>query len=256
MSFTLTPMLIGRKKMEKKYFKSAVMAAMFCGLIATSASATNLFTIEFEDSAGDVNTFLNDAWLASPDAGSNTQTAAIYGAGFMMNAPTINFNANLWTWDSYSAPGSSTNSGYWDVFVVNLSQDDYYWNQTLSNPLTNSGDYYGGTPATSNQPDGISWFWGGVDYGAGGFSSGQGTNGVEQFWSDVSGGFISLSMPSYDPTKPVYVSVVLDTLTDPTDTNWASWGTFQVEVVPEPGTMLLFGTGIAAVAGIGRRKRK
>jgi hypothetical protein len=197
--------------------------------------------------------------LPSP---AGPQPLGIYGAGFVAGPGSYTngvwFDTDLWTYDSYSDPNNAGSTGWWDAFVVNINQTDYYWNLMdpttdgsgtgYTDPIVDSG-YDGGTPTFDNSVlPGATWVWGGTDYGSTGVP-----NGIEMFYTGPN--WIFLGLPSYDPTKPVYFSFVLDTKTHPdNDLNWTSGGKFQVSPVPEPATMLLFGTGLIGLAGLGRKK--
>jgi hypothetical protein len=182
--------------------------------------------------------------INDPEGG--TQTQAIYGAGFTTNSSTVNFDADLYTWDSYSA-----SYGWWDAFVVNINQTGFYWDLVaggtgaITDPLVNAG-YAGGSPTFDNSVlPGSTWVFGGTDWGTGSLESVLPLN------------VYSLSMAGGDPNKPYYVSVVLDTKTPPTmDTNYPSWGSFHIVSVPEPSMFILFGSGLASLAFFARRRKQ
>lgn len=161
-----------------------------------------------------------------------TQPSGIFGAGFVWNSSDgikVDFDADLYTYDSYNAPGSTPYSGWWDAFIVTISTTDFYWNLAgLSDPITASDS---------------TWVWGGTNYGDGKLES----------YVTAPYTYDSVSMQG---SGPFYVSIVLDTKTSPNlDTLHPSWGTFHVSPVPEPETyaMLLVGLGLL---GFTARRRK
>jgi hypothetical protein len=239
--------------MRKKYLEIALMSIAVVGLLAGTGTA-GTFSVEFDSNLADgysVHTSGNAALLAdisgtADPLSGDSQTQGMWGAGFtMMGTNTIEFNADLYTWDSYSDPSQGGSTGWWDAFVVNLNQTDYYWNLNPTDPLA-PGYTGGGSGVYTTNPLGQSWVWGGQTYG----------DSLETFDADITT-WLSLTLAGFDPTKKVYVSVVLDTQSlANSDTSYPSWGNFDVKVVPEPGTMLLFGAGLAGIAGVTRRKKK
>lgn len=189
-------------------------------------------------------------WVSSPDANDVTfgqtvltgvnqvnflenqsQPEGIYGAGFSLttNAVNVNFDSDLYSWDSYNA-STGAGTGYWDAFVVMISDVGYYWDLGLADPIT---------------ADASTFVWGGDKYGDGNLAS----------YVTAPGNGDTISASSAGATQ-WYVSFVLDTKTDPySDTSYPSWGSFHVDV-PEPSTMLLLGAGLIGLSFAGSRKRK
>lgn len=189
-------------------------------------------------------------WVSSPDANeisfgqtvvtgvneinlnsSASQPIGIFGAGFTLTSKNVdvNFDSDLYSWDSYS-PSTTAGTGYWDAFVVMISDVDYYWNLGgLSNPIT---------------ADASTFVWGGDNY----------LDGILDNYTTAPGSGDTVSANSGAATQ-WYVSFVLDTKTPPADTNYPSWGSFHVDV-PEPSTVLLLGAGLIGLSFAGSRKRK
>jgi hypothetical protein len=139
------------------------------------------------------------------DEDSRDQARGVHGAALLL-APaasyTISFTPDLYTWDSYNAPGDY--SGYWDSFSVSVS-DLPYWQRTdlIEDPLS------------------LPFIWGGNDYG----------NGSEE--PHTTPGTITVASP--DPSKVQYLSVVLDTNTqNEADELYPSYGTFVLTTNPLP----------------------
>ena len=122
-----------------------------------------LVTAAYAPSANALN------WTLSPDANalafgvtvveglnqinfgqSQTQPQGIFGAGFTTTGTSfaMNFDADLYTWDSYNA-ATVAGTGYFDAFIVTISTQDFYWNLPHTDPIAAS-------PST--------FVWGGNNY--------------------------------------------------------------------------------------------
>lgn len=188
-------------------------------------------------------------WTLSPDAdalafgqtvvvGSNqinfldngNQSQGIFGAGFTVSGGAdlkTFFDADLYTWDSYNAT-----NGYYDAFVVSVSTIGYYWNIATNDPQMSSANT-------------TIWTWGGNSW----------SDGILENYTTAPLSHDTVALNAGAPAT-YYVSIALDTKSQPySDTLHPSWGSFHVEV-PEPSMLGLLGVGLLAAGVAGRARRK
>lgn len=179
-------------------------------------------------------TVVNGVAQIGSKAGS-VQPAGIFGAGFTMTGSSVymNFDADLYTWDSYNAPGSTSFSGYRDAFIVTVSTVDFYWNLSNTAPVTSTAS---------------TWVWGGKNYG----------DSIRENYTTAPGNTDTVGLFSATPSI-FYVSLVLDTKTfSGGSQKYPSWGSFHVApaAIPEPETYAMLLSGLGLMGFVMRRFRR
>ena len=229
----------------KRIITLSVVAVAVCVCLTASATADiPLIWVNSPNSnTGGPTTAVSwvggDLIIGTPTEENGYQPEGIYGAGAAL--PTgyseflIRFDWEFNTWDSYNAPGTPNppyngGTGWYDSFSATITKGDYYWNQSLADPI--DGDV-----------EQILLLEGGTSYGEG-------------FLETYSGPWSTFVFTPPDDDQ-YYLNLVIDTSTGPEpkfDVLYPSWGEFSdVSVVPVPGAVLLGMLGLS-VAGIKLRK--
>jgi hypothetical protein len=179
--------------------------------------------------AGSVTVVNGVAQFNGPDT---TQPVGIFGAGFTKTGTSleVEFDADLNTWDSYNAfVGGAT--GYFDAFIVTISTSGFYWSLPHTDPIL---------------ADASTFVWGGTNYG----------DGILESYITAPGNTDMVALSSESPTT-FYVSLVLDTKTTPfSDTLHPSYGSFHVNVIPEPETYAMLLAGLGLMGFLARRRQR
>ncbi len=161
-----------------------------------------------------------------PAAAGIFGVGAHLGSGFTSH--TVTTATALYSWDSYNE-----DFGYGDVFLMALTEGDYYWNLPITHPVWDDPQLLWPGSLTA---------WGGDEWGDGILESAVGS-GSEIF--------------TVNPSKDYYLNFILDTSNG--EEFFPSWGyvsDFQIQstFVPEPATLILIGSGLAGIGLWGRRK--
>jgi len=191
--------------------------------------------------AGDISTGLTVGIDRTGDDEDDTQLIQISGAGTLLPSGypgwVINFHFNGYTWDSYNAT-----SGYYDIFAMVLSENNYYWNLgTNYHPLETHPDLILGFDPYDPTPDPSDSYWGGEAYGDGILDSED---------TDVTLAF------NTDPANQYYLTFFMQTMEDEGYPSWGRITNLTVTPTPEPTTLSLLGLGLVGLVGLRRRRRK
>jgi hypothetical protein len=170
--------------------------------------------------------------IAQFHGNDTTQPIGIFGAGFTKTGTefSMEFDADLNSWDSYNAL-TVAGTGYYDAFIVTVSTVDFYWNLLNSDPILASSSTF---------------VWGGDNW----------ADGILSEYTTAPGNTDMISLSSESPTT-FYVSLVLDTKTAPQfDTLHPSYGSFHVNVIPEPETYAMLLAGLGLMGFMARRRQR
>lgn len=164
---------------------------------------------------------IEKVYLGTDTESKHGQPIGIYGAGFYVEfGGVLDFSVDLSTWDSWNS-----REGYYDQLLVTTSSNGFYWDSS-NDPTTEIVVQLGGSRWTDETFEKI---------------------GVDNLHLTLDAG--------------EYLSIALEAKYDALFTSEAM-GKFNFTAnsapapVPEPATMILFGTGLVGLAGVAIRRKK
>jgi hypothetical protein len=191
-------------------------------VVMLSVGVANATPVDNGSWGNDVVVDFNELIININPNHSFVQEVSLHGGWFLLNdlATSISMSATASTWDSKP----------WDMLYIGIS-------------AVNPGEF-DTTDFVANATE----IWSGIS------------------WSDMTIESASFSDEwvtgiDYNPGQPLWGFALWDTQSQRySDDKFGSWGTVaftETAPVPEPATMLLFGTGLAGLAGgVMRRKKK
>ncbi|OQX87286.1 MAG: hypothetical protein B6D55_03785 [Candidatus Omnitrophica bacterium 4484_70.2] len=235
--------------MKKELIRKGIgVIFLICFLFALSSHYSFALTWQYHGYySGDIINGLEVGTNRTGDGEKNIQSKQISGAGTLLPsgypAFKVSFHFEGYTWDSYSFPDTGYYTGYYDVFAVVLSEEGYYWDlsSTDIHPLEDNSALILGYDPLDPVPDVTDSYWGGEKFDDG---------ILDKKDQDVTLIFKTNSLKQY------YLTLFLQTRKDEYYPSWGTISNVEVAPIPEPGTLLLLGSGLLGLGGLSFRKRK